>query len=196
MVVVVDTCSLHRLVVYYLPFDKDGALLSLLEKQFTSRQMMMTDLVYTECQRMDKGIILERMPFLKDAGFKKGLIKTEDLVPNKKLLNYVNEQFTIRSKFNNLPIEQQQIQKEAYFRSGDFSLVYCAYHTKQGLSTGLFPEDLMILTDESTNENGPSCFKKVPNCCKLLGVDSINIQAYLEDITEGKLRFILQQEKE
>ena len=156
----------------------------------------MTDLVYFECQRMDKGVILERLPFLKNAEFKKGLIKTEDFVPNKKLLNLVNEQFTIKSKFNNLPSEQQQTQKETYFRSGDFSLVYCAYHTKQRLSTGLFPEDLMILTDESTNENGPGYFKKVPNCCKLLGVDSINIQAYLEEITDGKLRFILQQESE
>ena len=81
MVVVVDTCSLHRLVVYYLPFDKDGLLLSLLEKQFTSGQMMMTDLVYSECQYMDKGVILERLPFLKNAEFKKGLIKTEGLVP-------------------------------------------------------------------------------------------------------------------
>lgn len=194
MVVVVDTCSLHRLVEYYLPFDKDGVLVPLIERLFASKEMMMTDLVYNECQRMAKGIIMEKLPFLKTAEFKKGLISTDVLVPNKKLMNIVNEQFAIRSKLNNMPLEQQQIQREMYYQSGDFSLIYCAYQKKQGLSEGLFPEDLMIVTDESANENGSSCFKKVPNCCKLLGVDSLNIQAYLEIVTGGKLKLILQQD--
>lgn len=154
----------------------------------------MTDLVYNECQRMAKGIIMKKLPFLKTTEFKKGLISTDVLVPNKKLMNIVNEQFAIRSKLNNMPPEQQQIQREKYYQSGDFSLIYCAYQKKQGLSEGLFSEDLMILTDESANENGSSCFKKVPNCCKLLGVDSLSIQAYLEIVTGGKLKLILQQQ--
>jgi hypothetical protein len=137
---------------------------------------------------------MEKLPFLKTTEFKKGLISTDVLVPNKKLMNIVNEQFAIRSKLNNMPPEQQQIQREMYYQSGDSSLIYCAYQKKQGLSEGSFPEDLMILTYESANENVSSCFKKVPNCCKLLGVDSLSILAYLEIVTGGKLKLILQQQ--
>ena len=53
---------------------------------------------------------------------------------------------------------------------------------------------LQVLTDESANENGTSCFKKIPICCKLLGVDSLNIREYLELVTDGKLALILSQE--
>jgi len=58
----------------------------------------------------------------------------------------------------------------------------------------LFPDELKVLTDESATENGNNCFKKIPNCCNILGVDTLNIQEYLEDITDGKLALILSQE--
>lgn len=194
MVVVVDTCSLHRLVDYYLPLDKGGVLVPLLERLFAAKQMMMTDLVYTECQRISKGIIIEKLPFMKTAAFKKELIKTDILIPSRKLMNIVNDQFAIKPKLNRLPLEQQQIQRETYFQSGDFSLLYIAFLNKKKLSGGLFPEELQILTDESANENGTSCFKKIPICCKLLGVDSLNIREYLELVTDDKLALILSQE--
>ena len=63
------------------------------------------------------------------------------------------------------------------------------HHHKKKLSGGLFPEELQILTDESANENGTSCFKKIPICCKLLGVDSLNIREYLDYGPDGQLGY-------
>ncbi len=37
----------------------------------------------------------------------------------------------------------------------------------------LFPDELKVLTDESATENGNNCFKKIPNCCNILGVDTL-----------------------
>ena len=194
MVVVVDTCSLHRLVEYYLPLDKKGVLVPLFKSLFEGRQILMTEFVYEECQRMAKGVIIKKLPFMSSAGFKKNLIKAEAILPDQKLLRIVLDHFTIKAKYNSLKPEQQETQKSAYLQSGDFSLMYCAYQKKKRLNTGLFPEDLKILTDESGTENGNSCFKKIPTCCAFLGVDTLNIKDYLEIITHGKIELIIAQE--
>ena len=57
----------------------------------------------------------------------------------------------------------------------------------------LFPDELKVLTDESGNENGSSCFKKIPTCCQFLGVDTLNIREYLEFITDGKIELIIKE---
>lgn len=193
MVVIIDTCSLHRLVEYYLPLDREGFLVPLLDRLFTSREMMMTDFVYTECQRMAKGIILEKLPFLKSDKFKKTLIKTDVLIPNQKLMRIVLEHFIIKPKYNGLKAPEQEIQRQTYFQSGDFSLIYCAYQKKKGLMNNLFPDELKVLTDESGNENGSSCFKKIPTCCKFLEVDTLNIREYLDFITDGKIELMIKE---
>lgn len=194
MVVVVDTCSLHRLVEYYLPLDKKGVLIPLFKSLFEGRQILMTEFVYEECQRMAKGVILKKLPFMSSAAFKKNLIKSETILPDQKLLRIVLEHFTIKTKYNSLKPELQETQKSTYLRSGDFSLMYCAYQKKKRLNTGLFPEDLKILTDESGTENGNNCFKKIPNCCAFLGVETLNIKDYLEIVTDGKIELIIAQE--
>ncbi len=194
MVVVVDTCSLHRLVEYYLPLDKKGLLIPLFKSLFEGRQILMTEFVYEECRQMAKGVILKKLPFMSSAAFKKNLIKSETILPDQKLLRIVLENFTIKAKYNSLKPEQQETQKSTYLRSGDFSLMYCAYQKKKRLNTGLFPEDLKILTDESGTENGNNCFKKIPNCCAFLGVETLNIKDYLEIVTDGKIELIIAQE--
>lgn len=194
MVVVVDTCSLHRLVEYYLPLDRKGELVPLLQKLFLGRKILMTDFVYTECQRVAKGIIIKKLPFLQTEEFKKGIIKTDVLIPTRKLMNLVLDSFVIKAKYNTMPPVQQEIQRQTYFQSGDFSLIYCAYQKKKGFMDDLFPEELKILTDESANENGNSCFKKIPSCCEILGVDTINIREYLDYVTDGRIELILNQD--
>ena len=194
MVVVVDTCSLHRLVEYYLPLDKKGVLIPLFKSLFEGRQILMTEFVYEECRQMAKGVILKKLPFMSSAAFKKNLIKSETILPDQKLLRIVLENFTIKAKYNSLKPEQQETQKSTYLRSGDFSLMYCAYQKKKRLNTGLFPEDLKILTDESGTENSNNCFKKIPNCCAFLGVEILNIRDYLEIVTDGKIELIIAQE--
>lgn len=191
MVVVVDTCSLHRLVEYYLPLDKEGKLVPLFERLFLGREIIMTESVFWECSRMSKGIITTKLPFLKTKAAKDLLVKPDFFPPEAKLQRIVNENFTIKAKYDSLSPEQRLAQSEAYQQSGDFSILQCAYMEKKGMAGSLFGDDLRVLTDESSAENDSKCFKKIPACCQFLGAETINIREYLEIITGGKIELII-----
>ncbi len=191
MVVVVDTCSLHRLVEYYLPLDKSKRIVPLLERLFYSREMVMTQAVYEECQRVSKGIIVKALPFLNSKQGKKLIVAPETFAPDQKLLRIVDDHFTIRAKFNSLRPEEREAQKENYLQGGDFSILQCAYMEKKGMSGSLFGDDLQVMTDESGAENDSKCYKKIPSCCKVLGTPTINIREYLDFITDGRIELII-----
>lgn len=191
MVVVVDTCSLHRLVEYYLPLDKANKIVPLLESLFLSNVMVMTQAVYDECSYMSKGIILEKLPFLKTTRFKSLIIKEDRFIPDHKLMTILNENFTIKKKYNSLTPEQREAQKERYIKSGDFSLLTCAYMQKKNMDGELFGNDLRVLTDESSADNDNKCFKKIPACCQVLKTPVINICEFLETITEGRIELMI-----
>lgn len=190
MVVVVDTCSLHRLVEYYLPLDKCGKLIPLLEQLFLSREIVMTQAVYQECQYTQKGKVLKALPFLSAQG-RRLILQPNSFTPDKKLLRMVSENFTVKAKFDSLQPEQQEAQRETYLRGGDFSILQCAYMFKKGLADSLFGDDLQVLTDESPTDNDNKCFKKIPVCCKVLGTPTVNIRQYLEIVTDGKIELML-----
>ncbi len=191
MVVVVDTCSLHRLVEYYLPLDKSNKLVPLMESLFMSHDIVMTKAIYDECAHMSKGIILEKLPFLKSKDFKPLIVKEDTFIPDNKLMTILNDHFTIREKFKSLPPEQQEAQKEIYLQGGDFSLLTCAYMKKKGMAEELFGDDLRVLTDETPADNDNKCFKKIPICCKILDTNVISIREFLEYATEGKIELII-----
>lgn len=191
MVVVVDTCSLHRLVEYYLPLDKERQLVPLFERLFLSREIIMTESVFLECSRMSKGEIISKLPFLSSSKVKSQIIKSDTFLPDQKLLRIVNEHFTIKEKFNSLPTEQQLVQKEHFLQGGDFSILQCAYMEKKGMAGSLFGDNLRVLTDESSSDNDNKCFKKIPVCCKILQTETVNIREYLEHITDGKIELII-----
>ena len=191
MVVVIDTCSLHRLVEYYLPLDKTGKLIPLLEELFLSRSIIMTKAVHDECSYTSQGVIVKQLPFLSSKQIKNLIVKEDHFLPDSKFLRIINDHFMVKAKFNSLPPEEQEAQKEHYLHSGDFSLLLCAYMENKGMAGNLFADELWVLTDESTNENDNKCFKKIPNCCKVLETPTINIREYLEMITEGKIEIII-----
>jgi len=193
MVVVIDTCSLHRLVEYYLPLDKSGKLIPLLEELFLSRNIVMTKAVHDECSHTSQGVIVKKLPFLSSKEFKNLIVKEDYFLPDTKFLRIINDHFLIKAKFNSLLPEQQEAQRESYLHSGDFSLLLCAYMENKGMAGSLFADELWVLTDESANENDNKCFKKIPTCCKILETPTINIREYLEKITNGKIEVIITQ---
>lgn len=191
MVVIVDTCSLHRLVEYYMPLDKAGKLIPLFKDQFMHEKAIMTESVYQECSFISKGIILTRMPFLKSKEFHRLIVKKDELIPEKKLLNIANEQFVIKSKINSLKPEEQEEQKTRFLNGADFSLLACAYKKNKDISDVLFRDNVRVLTDESTSDNDNKCFHKIPKCCKILEIDTINIREYLEYVTDGRIELLI-----
>lgn len=194
MVVVVDTCSLLRLVDYYLPLDKTNKLVPLLEQLFYSRDMVMTKAVYEECQHVSKGIVVKSLPFLNTKESKKLIVAPEAFSPDQKLLRIVDENFTVRTKYNSLKPEEQEAQKDNYLRGGDFSIIQCAYMEKKGMAGSLFGDDFRVLTDESGAENDSKYYKKIPTCCEFLDVPTINIREYLEIITNGRIELMINRE--
>lgn len=192
MVVVVDTCSLLRLVEYYLPLDKSNKIVPLLESLFLSGDMVMTEAVYTECQYLSKGVILASLPFLKSKACKALIVKEDVFIPDNKLMTILNDHFIIKEKFRSLSPEHQEAQRNSFIHSGDFSLLTCAYMKKKGMADELFGDDLRILTDESSAANDNKCFKKIPACCKVLGTKTIGIREYLEFITNNSVELIMQ----
>ena len=208
MVVIVDTCSLSRLVQYYLPFDKGNQLIPLIStliKNVKNGEMIVTEAVFEECKYLKKGIILEKLSFLKEKDFKDRQIKTDQLIPDKTFMNYVNHNFVNRTIFNKLDAPKQKAQKEAYIKSGDYSLLLCAYESVKDLKDSIFNDEAYILTEESATENDnkffykiPNAtendnkfFYKIPNCCRVFGAKYIDLANYLEIVTEGKLELIL-----
>lgn len=193
MVVVADTCSLHRLVEYYLPLDKSGKLVPMFESLFLSGQAVMTWAVYEESRRLDKGAIVEAFPFMRAEAFKRLIVKPEQFIPDTKLLRMVTDHFAVKSKYNSLLPEQQEVMRESFISSGDFSLLQCAFMKKKGLAEILFPDTLAVLTDESSAPNDNKCFKKLPLCCQVLGVETINIRSYLELVTDGQIELVIRE---
>ena len=99
MKVLIDTCSLISFVRYYLPFDKEGKLLTFLEEQILSKNIIVLDKVITECRRQGKGLVINALPFLRNAKYK---TDSTTLIPRPKFYNLIDNNFVIGSEKNHL----------------------------------------------------------------------------------------------
>ena len=105
MKVVIDTSSLLSLVRYYLPFDKDLVLYNFFKSRVESGEIVILDKVYEECKYTAKGIVIETITYLEN---KKNRVKTEDILPNRRFFNQLENQFinrAIRNKLSDVEFE-------------------------------------------------------------------------------------------
>ena len=61
----IDTSSLLFLVRDLLPLDKDEQLFCFIKSKFESEEFILLNSVLKEVQQLSKGIIVEKLPFLK-----------------------------------------------------------------------------------------------------------------------------------
>lgn len=94
MAIVVDTCSLVMIARNYLPLDENGSMEAFLEQEFKNGELRLLDAIQQEALHTSKGIVMEKMPFLKDKAI---AIKTADMFPPslKKFDNMVDNNFCI-----------------------------------------------------------------------------------------------------
>lgn len=151
----------------------------------------MTEAVFEECKYLKKGIILEKLSFLKEKDFKSLQVRYGDLIPDNKFTQIVNNNFIDRVRTQKLSEAELQAQKYNYSKGGDYSLLLCAYYSAKNLENNLFNEKAYILTEESAVDNDNKCFYKLPKCAEFIGVQHIDLASYLESVTEGKLELIL-----
>jgi hypothetical protein len=111
------------------------------------------------------------MPYLAESD---RIISTDKLIPTKRFLNMLENQFcekTVRSS-KKIDNAQFEVEKAAFLESGDGKLLlYSALANN--------PE-LIVVTEETASANDNKLFKKIPTCCRELGIDSISLPTFIE----------------
>jgi hypothetical protein len=180
MRVVIDTSSLLSLVRYYLPFDKNNILYTFIENKIKSGEIIILDKVFEECKFIAKGIIIEKLQYLSN---KKIRVKTEDLLPNQKFFNQLENQFINGSVKNRLTPVEFENRKDSFLNSADSKLILYALKNKNEILSKLY-----IATEETEFSNDNKAFKKLPSICKILELDVLTIPKLLELYEEIDLK--------
>lgn len=169
---IIDTSSLLALVKYYLPFSKSGKLYDLLKDKFLNGEILIIDKVADEAKYIAKGTILTELDFLTD---KSNHIKTIDLLPNRSFFNMLENQFCNQSikKLKRITETEFDLEKDRFLNTADCKILLF------GLS--LKDNSPLIVTEETITDNDSKLFKKIPENCKLAGLECCNIPTLLKD---------------
>lgn len=170
MKVLIDTCSLISFVRYYLPFGKEGKLLTFLEEQILSKNIIVLDKVITECSRQGKGLVINALPFLKNAKYK---TDSTTLIPRPKFYNLIDNNFVIGSEKNRLDQAEYQIERDRFLNSTDLGLILYAYNHKDS-------ETISIVTEETGYSNDGKVFKKIPEICKSIDINTMTLPEFFK----------------
>jgi len=175
MKVVIDTSSLLSLVRYYLPFDNKNILINLFEEKIKNGDIVILDLVYNECIYTSNGIVIKNIAFLEN---KKLHNKTDEILPNKKFFNQLENQFINGSVRNKLDDTEFENRKHTFLNSADAKLLlFC-----------LKNNDYSIITEETISSNDNKSFKKIPAIAKIIGINVITLPEYIDIIKEISLK--------
>lgn len=176
MRVAIDTSSLHALVRYYLPFDRDQRLYRFIQQKAEAGEILIIQEVYFECKTIAQGEILKALPYLKE---KKHHLKTDDLLPSKTLFNRVENDFAISVQKRLLSETEFESLKQQYMAGADFKLILLALREKASLD-----DPVVIVTEETSASNDRKLFKKIPAICGLQGMDITcwDLPKYLKNV--------------
>lgn len=175
MTSLIDTSSLLAFVRYYLPFDRSGRLRQFLRVKYENGEILVLDKVVEESKYVSKGIILDNFPYLTDAETKGLVVKTHDLVPTKKFFNLLENQFSNQEtrRLFRIPDEEWEVQKTKHLNGADAKLLLYALSNKTALNP-------IIVTEETSTANDNKLFKKIPDCCKEIGIDCETLPTLFE----------------
>ena len=178
MIVLIDTSSLISLLRYYLPFDKDQILYNFFKDKIESKKILVLDKVYEECARTARGIVLEKLDYLKN---KKNITKTTEVLPSKKFFSQLENQFINGSVKNRLSDVEFENRKNDFLNSADAKLLLF------GMSDS--SKQFVIVSEESETNNDNKSFKKLPAICKILELEIITLPELLKNYQELSLFF-------
>ena len=176
MRVAIDTSSLLSFVRYYLPFDKDKRLYHFIQQKIETKEILIIEEVYLECSRNAQGMVVKALPYLED---KKHRLKTDELLPTKKLFNRIENDFAITVQKKKLSEAQFESVKEDFLASADLKLILLALREKGGVDGGP-----TIVTEETAASNDGKAFKKVPAICDLIDIEIpwCDLPKYLQEV--------------
>lgn len=176
MAIVVDTCSLVSLAKNYLPLDDNGSLLSFVKEKISSKEWILLDAIQKESEYTSQGIVMDKMPFLKDRSY---VTKTDNVFPSsqRKFDNMVDSHFCVAVLRRTCTDEEYIAMKNEFVKSGDGRIIVYCYSLKN--KSELFTE-LSVLTEETRNTNDGKLFKKLPLICDHLGIKVLTLPDYLK----------------
>ena len=178
MKVIIDSNSLLSLVRYYLPFDKNSVLFDLIKSRIEQGEIIIVDAVYLQCQYLAKGIILEKLDYLKDKDFltaAKLPRKTDGIfAPSPaKFLRQVDNQFVNGVMKKRLTDVEYETQKNRYLEDADMKqIILCLNLVKDG-------GEVILVTEETETSNDNKLFKKIPAVCKELNIRTMTLPEFL-----------------
>ncbi len=166
---VIDTSSLISIVRYYLPFDRDNSLYNFIKEKIEKSVFIVIDEVLEECKYVAKGVVIQRLDFLKDKVFlKKHRVpcKTDSLTPPnpKKFFRMLDNQFAVQSQKKRLNEAEFEEAKSNYLKKADIrQIMLCLNFLHNG-------EAVVMISEETTSPNDNKVFKKIPQLCKEAGI--------------------------
>lgn len=170
MKALIDTSSLISLVRYYLPFDIEGKLSGFIKEQVKSGNIIVLDKVAEECKFQSQGLVIHKLPFVNERKYK---TTTTTIIPDKRFYNLIDNNFVLGSSKNQLTNAEYLSQKDSYLKSADCSLILYAYMNKA--------DDVFIITEETEFSNDGKTFKKIPQNCKQINVQTKSLPAFLQE---------------
>ncbi|MBS1625493.1 MAG: DUF4411 family protein [Bacteroidetes bacterium] len=192
MRVVIDTSSLLSLVRYYLPFDSKSVLFNFIKGKIEKEEIIVIDKVLDECQYVSKGVVIQKLDYLKDKGFQKSAhlpYKTDGLIApsTRQFLHKVNNEFVNSSikRSKGLTDSEFEIQKSQFLESADMKMII----TCLTISESLEEESIILVTEETASETDNKLFKKIPAICKLLGIKTLSLPELLQFYGEIDVEF-------
>ncbi|MCK9212695.1 MAG: DUF4411 family protein [Ignavibacteriaceae bacterium] len=192
MKVVIDTNSLLSLVRYYLPFDKNSILFDFIKYKIERGEIIIIDKVLEECSYNSKGLVIQKLSYLKDKSFLKSVklpFKTETLIAPSpaKFLRQVDNQFvnTIIRRQRNLTDVEYENQKNHFLEDADMRLIIlCLNLIKDNQD-----EEVILVTEETESSNDNKLFKKVPAICKEINIKTMSLPELLQKYDNIEVEF-------
>lgn len=179
MIALIDTSSLVALVDYYLPFDKNGIILSELGSMLDNGELVVIDRVSKECAVIRGGSIITAIPFLSDKNRLDNIAEHKvdnTFIKGMRAFNHkVLTSFHIKGakQLFELTEEEFELEREDFKKGADFGLIYVAEALKEG------GKDVIVVTQESRATNDRKVFKKVPQLCDIMNTTVTGISDFL-----------------
>ncbi len=149
----IDTSSLLDLAKYFAPFD-NGVIEKFLQDNFQKEDFIVLNKVFDELQRVSKGLVLKKYPFLERD---KKIPKIKDITADKTHHSKLDENWVVPKQKNNLNMDQFEQEKQRYISGADFQIIaFCMEERNSRI----------VISEETPSQNDGKLFKKIPAICQ------------------------------
>lgn len=174
---IIDTSSWVALVRYYHPFDNNSIIYDFFREKVIRKDFILLDEVAVECSFVAKKIVVNNLDFIKA---KENQVKTNNLLPNRKFYNLLENQFCNQFQKRRLNESEFEAETTNFLKSADAKIILQALKWKDG---GLF-DDPTVVSEETESANDSKLFKKIPLICKAVEIECITLPQLLDKFSD------------